>query len=318
MRRADGAYRWFLFRVEPVRDEAGQVVEWYGTGTDIHDRKQAELLRVAEKRTLEMIANGASLADTLNDLCRAIDAHSASSVYSTILLMDPEGKQLWHAAGPRVPSGWLPAISPRPIGPSEGCCGAAAYLKERVIVADVSTDPVWSDKNRDLALRNGIRAAWSEPILTKDGEVLGTFALYSSEPRMPTHAEIELIDSAGKTAEIAIGRQRALGARAIDQSIAVIGLDGQMLYANRVLVDYTGLRLEDLSSLGFRQRVVHPDDVERLHGKRQQALSAGVPFELEVRLRRHDGAYRWFLVRYNPFRDERGSVTDDEIGRRSD
>src|SRR5207244_3711688 len=130
----------------------------------------------------------------------------------------------------------------------------------------------------------------------------------SSEPRMPTQAEIELIDSAGKTAEIAIGRQRALEALrkseaemrritdAIDQSIAVIGLDGQMLYANRVLVDYTGLRLEDLSSLGFRQRVVHPDDVERLHGERQQALSAGVPFELEVRLRRHDGAYRWFLV----------------------
>src|SRR5438445_11307328 len=97
MRRADGAYRWFLFRVEPVRDEAGQVVEWYGTATDIHDRKQAESLRAAEKRTLEMISDGASLADTLNDLCRAIDAHSASAVYSALLAMAPEGTTLWPA-----------------------------------------------------------------------------------------------------------------------------------------------------------------------------------------------------------------------------
>jgi PAS domain S-box-containing protein len=60
LRRADGVYRWFLFRVEPRRDDARQVVEWYGTATDIED--------------LEMIAGGASLEDTLNDFCRAIDA----------------------------------------------------------------------------------------------------------------------------------------------------------------------------------------------------------------------------------------------------
>ncbi|MDB5503561.1 MAG: multi-sensor signal transduction histidine kinase [Tardiphaga sp.] len=42
MRRADGAYRWFLFRAEPLRDEVGAVAGWYGTNTDIEDRKQAE------------------------------------------------------------------------------------------------------------------------------------------------------------------------------------------------------------------------------------------------------------------------------------
>src|SRR5262249_41381063 len=167
---------------------------------------------------------------------------------------------------------------------------------------------------------SGTRAEWAEPIRTKVGQVLGTFALYCPEPRMPTEAEIELIEGARKIALIAIGRRRSLEALreseaemrritdAIDQSIAVLGVDGQMLYANRVLIDYCGFRLEDLRSLGFRQRVVHPDDVERLKDERPQALSAGVPFEIEVRLRRHDGAYRWFLVRYNPLRDERGSV----------
>jgi len=317
--RADGVYRWFLLRVEPFLDGARQALEWYGTATDIEGLKRAESLRAAEKRTLEMIADGASLEDTLNDVCRAIDAQS-SPAFSTILLMDPDGKRLWHAAGPRVPSGWLPVISPRPIGPREGCCGAAAYFKKRIIVADVSTEPLWSDRGRDLAIQNGIHAAWSEPILTKDGQVLGTFALYSPEPRMPTEAEIELIDAAGKIALIAIGRHRSLEALrksevelrritdAIAQSVAVLSVDGQMLYANRVLVDYTGYPLEDLRSLGFRLRVVHPDDVERLNDERQHGLSGDVPFEFEVRLRRHDGEYRWFLVRYNPLRDEGGSV----------
>jgi formate hydrogenlyase transcriptional activator len=319
LRRADGIYRWFLFRVEPFRDDSPQVVEWYGTATDIEDRKRAEALCAAGHRALEMIADGASLDDTLNDLCRAIDAQT-SPVFSTILLMDPDGKQLWHAAGPRVPRAWLPRISPRPIGPREGCCGAAAHFKKRVIVADVSTDPVWPYESRDLAIQNGIRAAWSEPILTKDGQLLGTFALYSPEPRMPTATEIELIEAAGNIARIAIGRQRSLEALkkseaemrwivdAIAQSVGVIGVDGQLLYSNRVFVDYTGVRIEDLKSPDLIRRLVHPDDLERVKGEREQGLSARVPFELEYRIRRHDGEYRWFLVQYNPLRDDRGNL----------
>src|SRR5882724_3501453 len=85
LRRADGVYRWFLLRVEPFLDAARQALEWYGTATDIEGLKRAESLRAAENRTLEMIADGASLEDTLNNVCRAIDAQS-SPVFSTILL----------------------------------------------------------------------------------------------------------------------------------------------------------------------------------------------------------------------------------------
>ena len=55
LRRFDGPYRWFLFRAVPVRDEQGTVVRWYGTNTDIEDRKQVETLLAAEKRTQELI-----------------------------------------------------------------------------------------------------------------------------------------------------------------------------------------------------------------------------------------------------------------------
>jgi PAS domain S-box-containing protein len=75
LRGSDGVFLWFLFQIEPVRDETGQVVRWYGTATDIEDRKQIESLRAAETRMLEMIANGINLSEVLNDLCVAIDAH---------------------------------------------------------------------------------------------------------------------------------------------------------------------------------------------------------------------------------------------------
>jgi formate hydrogenlyase transcriptional activator len=285
----------------------------------IEELKRAESLRAAEQRTLELITDGASLADVLNNLCSSIDAQSPGTI-ATILLMDPVGNQLWHVAGPRVPRAWLPAITPRAIGPREGCCGVAAYLKKRVIIADVATDPAWPDANRELALQNGLRAGWSEPILTKDGELLGTFALYASEPRMPTEIELALIQGAGHIALIAISRQRSLDALrrseaelrritdAIPQCIHVIAADGSAMYANRVLLEYAGVDLDDVTATDFLRSVLHPDDVERVEGELKRSLSAEVPFELEERLRRHDGSYRWFLFRYSPFRDEQGRV----------
>ena len=208
LQRHEGVFRWFLFRVEPLRDETGAVVKWYGTAIDIEDRKQTESLRAAEKRTLEMIADGASLKDILNHLCSSIDVQVSPSV-TTVQLMDPDGKRLWQSAGPLVPREWASVISPGPVALEAGLCGTAAFLKARVIVTDVATDPNWPDQYRDLAIRNGIRAAWSQPILTKDNQVLGTFALYSSESRVPTDADLALIEGAGRIALIAIEGQRS-------------------------------------------------------------------------------------------------------------
>src|SRR6202043_3575247 len=103
---------------------------------------------------------------------------------------------------------WISAIIPVPID-EVGLCGRAAFLKERVVVPNVATDPNWPDQYRDLAIRNGIRATWSEPIVTKDDEGLGTFALYSHEPAVPTEEDLALIPGAGPIAAIAIEPQRS-------------------------------------------------------------------------------------------------------------
>ena len=83
---------------------------------------------------------------------------------------------------------------------------------------------------------------------------------------------------------------------------------GVPLYANQALLDYTGLPLEEVVHPEFRARLFHPEDVERVRDERQAALARGLPFELEQRARRSDGQYRWFLIRFNPFRDEQGGL----------
>jgi formate hydrogenlyase transcriptional activator len=94
---------------------------------------------------------------------------------------------------------------------------------------------------------------------------------------------------------------------AIPQTIVALGADGKFLDANQAVLEYTGLTKEELGSEKFRA-VFHPEDSERLRDHRGAAISQGVPFEYEGRVRRKDGHYRWFLVQYNPLRDERGEV----------
>ena len=78
LRRGAGEYRWFLMRAQPVRDQRGDIVKWYGRNADIEDRKRAESLLEAEKRSLEMIAGGAPLTDILENLCDAIEQASTA------------------------------------------------------------------------------------------------------------------------------------------------------------------------------------------------------------------------------------------------
>jgi formate hydrogenlyase transcriptional activator len=95
---------------------------------------------------------------------------------------------------------------------------------------------------------------------------------------------------------------------AIPQTIVVQSPDGIPLYANQAVLDYTGLTIEDVTTSDFRARIFHPEDLERLREERRAALSRGLPFEIEQRALRKDGQYRWFLIRYNPFRDEQGRL----------
>jgi formate hydrogenlyase transcriptional activator len=94
----------------------------------------------------------------------------------------------------------------------------------------------------------------------------------------------------------------------IPQSIVVYNPDGRAIYVNRVALEYTGLSIDETRAESFRDRVVHPEDIQRLREVRQNALLHGATFEYELRIRGKAGNYCWFLVRYNPFRDEQGRL----------
>ena len=292
-----------------------------------------EVLLLAKRHTLEMIADGAPLEGILDDLCRTIDAHQ-QGVISTVMLVDLDGQHLSQAAGSALPQAWAKAITPCPIGPF-GACSRAAYLKETVIIPDLATDPLFDlAEYRDLALSCGLRAVWSQPLISKDNAALGTFAMYYTEPRKPSHMDLRLMDEAAHVALIAIQRDRAHKQlelayqkikrseeklrqdkeelrRIVDlipQQIVVLNPEGKALYANRGSMEYTGLSLDEVRADNFRDRVFHPEDIQRLREQRQNLLAGAIPFENEQRGLGKDGKYRWFLIRYNPFLDENGKV----------
>ncbi len=179
-------------------------------GPQTDEREQIELLLQAERRSLELIVGGARLGDILTDLCNAIDAQDPG-LMCAVMLVDPNGTHLRAAAGPRIPAEWTQLITPLPIGPDVGACGAAAHRREPVIVADIANDPLFADF-RDQALRHGLRAAWSMPLVSKTHQVLGTFGMYYREPRAPTARDMAWAERAAQLAVIAIESERAQAA----------------------------------------------------------------------------------------------------------
>jgi formate hydrogenlyase transcriptional activator len=196
-----------------------------------------------------------------------------------------------------------------------------------VIVSDIATDPLWADY-RDLALSHGLRAAWSQPLLSKNQEVLGTFCVSYTEPRTPNETDLRLIEGAGHIAVIAIEGERTQVAlrsafeeirnsekklRKIIDTIPTLAWcslpDGAGIFWNRRWHEYTGLPLEVVRGWGW-QDAIHPEDLKEITDKWLGFLAAGQPGEVEGRLRRFDGAYRWFLFRAEPLRDESGTIVN--------
>lgn len=288
--------------------------------TAIEDPKRAEALLAGENRLLEMLATGCTLSEFLDALCRLIE-NIASGSLCGIVLVDPISNRLKHGAAPSLPLSYNESIHGRPVNIYSGPCAMAASLKEQVIAADVASDTRWDTYEwRALAMAHGLRACWSTPIRSSGEKVLGTFAIYSREPGSPSAYHQHLIAQITHLATVAIEhkhreeklRQDEQELRritdAIDQRIAVHAPDGKILYANRFMLEYSGLSLEDIMADDFRARLIHPDDLERSRDERQHALERGTPFELELRARHKDGQYRWFLIRYNPLRDEEGRI----------
>src|SRR5258706_12758210 len=174
---------------------------------DITDRKHFQATLSGQKEVLEMIASGAPLAGILNAIAQQMEKQFPKMLCS-ILQTDESGTRLLCAATSSLPEEYNAAVNGVAIGPYAGSCGTAAYRKELVVVRDISIDPLWT-QFRDVALRNGLRACWSHPIISESGQVLGTLAMYYREPRAPVARELDTIKTVASLAGIAIERKRS-------------------------------------------------------------------------------------------------------------
>jgi len=170
-------------------------------------RESEDAFRAGQGRVLEMIAQGATLSDVLASLVTLIEAQSEGMICS-VLQLSEDGKHIRHGAAPRLPEIYVQAVNGAPIGPKNGSCGTAMYRGQPVIVTDMLTDPLWEDY-RELAKLSGLRACWSTPIFTGYGKVLGSFAMYYTQPQAPTGSEARLTEVATHIAGIAIEHERA-------------------------------------------------------------------------------------------------------------
>jgi formate hydrogenlyase transcriptional activator len=273
---------------------------------------------------LKLILAGSPLPEVLAIIARLVESE-ANGMFCTIWLPDPDGKHLYCAAAPSLP-GFSDHVGRTEICARGASCGTAVYRREPVYVTDILIAPSWDDY-RDRMTPFGIRAVWSTPLFTRGGKTLGTFAILYRESRAPGEAELQLIENASQITGIAIEREQSQSdlkeafARiekseahlrevvdAIRHESVILGADGSAVYVNRTVREYIGLSESEVMEGDFRSRVFHPDDIERLREFRRTGFAGTVAWENEVRVRRHDGQYRWYLIRYSPLFDGQGGV----------
>ncbi|MEF0939700.1 sensor domain-containing protein [Rhizobium sp. BR 362] len=191
----------------PLRNDRGEVIGLICISRDITERKRQEHLRRNQAELLEMIAKSEPIEMILEALVLMVE-DQMTDMKGSVLLLDPEGIHLSHGAAPNLPAAYSRLIDGIAIGPKVGSCGTAAWRGKPVFVYDTQTDPLWEEFSV-LAAQYGLRSCWSTPIMTSQGNVLGTFALYSGTVREPTERELELVAMATHIAGIAIERKRA-------------------------------------------------------------------------------------------------------------
>jgi PAS domain S-box-containing protein len=202
---------------------------------DISDLKRSESILAGQKRVLELLVQSEPLPAVLDALCEVMEGQSDEGLLATVLLMTEDGQRLRPVAGRQVPVEYVRAVDGIQIGPVAASCGTAAFRGEPVVVTDIATDPLW-DSYRELALGQGLQAGWSTPILSSQGTVLGTFAVYYRTPRGPTDGERRLMGILTSTAAVAIERRRAEGALRKSEQTARFLAEASAALA--VLVDF--------------------------------------------------------------------------------
>ncbi len=205
-RTKSGHHIWVRISATLLKNADGSPRNLIKVVENIAQQKRQENLQVEQQYLLERIAAGAELDDVLLATVGLIEKQYPGVLCSIMLLDQPN--VLGRAIAPHLPGRYLDKLKGMQIGPTVGSCGTAAYERRTVVVSDIQQDTLWKDY-RDLAKRFGLRACWSMPILSRSQQVLGTFAVYAREVRVPEQREMDLVSACSHIAGIAIERHQA-------------------------------------------------------------------------------------------------------------
>jgi len=275
--RHDGTFRWFLFRRKPLKDDGGHILRWYGTATDIEDRKQAE----------EGLRNSQAYLGEAQRL-----SHTGSFGWKP-----DTGEIVWSDETYRI------FEYDRSVKPTIDSVMERVHPQDRADFQRVI----------DGASRGATDFEHTYRLLLPDGRIMHVHAIAhvlqdASGNREFVGAVTDVSEQ--RHAEAVIRAQEAELREVVDTIPAIVWStlpDGSNTYVNRRFEEYSGSSAEQMAGSGW-QALIHPDDLERHAGKWMEAVATGKPHEIEVRSRRSDGQYRWQLDRGVPLRDEDGHI----------
>jgi PAS domain S-box-containing protein len=311
---------WTRVNGRPLRGPNGELSGGVIVCRDITDIKKEEFFLFDQSRVLEMVAANAPLPEILTNLVLLMEAQ-AEGMLCSILVLTTDGMRVRHGAAPSLPEAYVTAVNGAPIGPRNGSCGTAMYLKKPVVVTDVMTDPLWADY-RHLAEICGLCACWSTPIFSPQGDVLGSFAMYRQEQRGPNAEETRLTQIATHIAGIAIERQRvqetlrereariSFAAESADLAFWVIYPEQNTAWMSdkgRVMYGFDSKLPLTRELLVSR---VHSDERVAVQKALDRACASHGIFESEHRLVLPYGKTRWVIVRGRCLQDEHGNLLE--------
>lgn len=328
IRRADGVFRWFHVRGLPLKDKKGLISRWFIVDADIDDQTRDQILLVGENRLLQLITQEVPSASFLEALCLLVE-ETIRDCRASIVLTGVCGTRMSPGAAPNLPVDFIEATVRGLVDIEAGPCAMAIALNQPVVASDLATESRWQSSGwTQRALSFGLRACYATPVLNTSGGVLGALTIYLEQPRPLSGRETDLIRRLGHIAAITVERKRSQEslARALDEvklsedrlraTIDTVpgfvwraAADGGVEFLNQRWSDYAGISLEDSLGHGWASQI-HPADAPGLMTYWQALLEAGRPGSFEARLRRFDGAYRWFLIRAVPLLNDAGRVVN--------
>jgi len=313
--RKDGAIIYATIDVKAVRRASGEVESFVATVQDISARHRMAAMQHGNALVLEALVRNEPLAAVLTHLTELI-GNVLPGAIGSVLLLDADGKHLRRDAVSGLPEFFNQVVDGVEIGEGVGSCGTAAFRGTRVVVEDIAIDPLW-ENYRDLAAQANLRACWSEPILSRDSRVLGTFAVYFSEPRGFGVEDDKLLRTAANLAALAIQSKRTEHAlreseakfRAIidnePECVKIIGPDGRLKFMNRAGLDM--IEADDLEQVIGHSvlEIVTPGFQHAFRSLTRQVLQGGQG-TLEFGVVGLKGTHRWLETRAVPLRENDG------------